>query len=111
MILIDLNRHASAGELSHQLGEQLAGQHHPSGFLHVRCQDAFNAQAAVGAGQVDPFAARVDQHPFQNLLGGSWRQCAGHGIQAVQQVLSVHGELHGIILSWYIVHIYYISQS
>ena len=47
------------------------------------------------AGQVDALFVRLDQHTLQNLLRGTRRQGTGHGIQALQELLNVHGKLHG----------------
>ena len=40
-----------------------------------------------------------DKNPFKDLLGGACSQGARDGIQAVQEVLGVHGKEHGIDLA------------
>ena len=94
VIVAHLDGDLAAGKLAAQLGEELAGQHSTAVLADVGAQGSFDGQAAVGAGQGDALFIRLDQHTLQNLLGRTRCQRTGDGIQALQELLYVHGKLH-----------------
>ena len=100
MVVANHDGGLAAGQLAHQLGEELAGQHSAAGLLDLRREGGFNGQAAIGAGQGDAVIFGFHQHALQHGLGGTGCQGAGNGIQAFQKRLHVHDELHRIILSF-----------